>query len=91
MAASQIPNLSLLRRGQGHPLGRGRGAQPNVPATATSEEDGLAKDRIIQQTDQDATVSRFSAVEAGYFKDPYVKLFVTSEAQRRFPIINRGK
>ncbi|KAL9608649.1 MAG: hypothetical protein Q9167_006533 [Letrouitia subvulpina] len=90
MAASQIPNLSLLRRGHGRPLGRGRGVQPNIPTTATSGEDGLAKDKIIQQTDQDATVSRLSAVEAGYFDDPFAKLFVTSEAQRRFPIINRG-
>lgn len=91
MAASQIPNLSLFRRGQGRSLGRGRGAQPNIPAIATSGEDGLATDRIIQETDQDATVSRLSAVEAGYFDDPFAKLFVTSEAQRRFPIINRGK
>lgn len=49
-----------------------------------------AKDRIVQQTDQDASISRTSAVTIGYLDDPFAQEFVSTEAQRRFPIINRG-
>lgn len=52
------------------------------------------KDGTVQQTDQDASVSRLSAVEVGYLVDPFANLFVSSSPQgqpRRFPIINRGK
>lgn len=54
----------------------------------------------MQQTDQDASVSRLSAVELGYLEDPFAELFVNEGQQaqreggrtrRRFPIINRGK
>jgi len=48
------------------------------------------KDRVVQQTDQDASQSRLSAVEAGYLEDPFARLFVTGEVQRRYPLINRG-
>ena len=56
-------------------------------------EERASKDRIIQGTDQDASVSRLSAVEVGYLTDPFAKAFVPSENDRwvrRFPIINRG-
>lgn len=85
MAAPQIPNLNTFRRGSGRPLGRGRGFPP-----LNDKEDQAAKDKIVQQTDQDASVSRLSAVEVGYLDDPFAKLFVAGSAQRRFPIINRG-
>ncbi|KAL9009584.1 MAG: hypothetical protein Q9173_005397, partial [Seirophora scorigena] len=86
MAAPQIPNLNTLKRGSGRPFGRGHGAP-----SSTSEEDYAAKDKIVQQTDQDASVSRLSAVELGYLDDPFAKLFVSGNGnQRRFPIINRG-
>ncbi|KAL8967417.1 MAG: hypothetical protein Q9197_005440 [Variospora fuerteventurae] len=86
MAAPQIPNLNTLRRGTGRPFGRGHGTPPS-----TSNKDHAAKDEIVQQTDQDASVSRLSAVELGYLDDPFAKLFVSrSSNQRRFPIINRG-
>ncbi|KAL8743989.1 MAG: hypothetical protein Q9190_003727, partial [Brigantiaea leucoxantha] len=88
MAAPRIPHLSTLRRGQGSTAGRGRGSLGNS-ATASNEDDDATKDRIIQQTDQDASVSRLSAVEIGYLDDPFAKIFITKEAQRRFPIINR--
>lgn len=48
------------------------------------------KDRVVQQTDQDASQSRLSAVEAGYLEDPFARLFVAGEVQRRYPLINRG-
>ncbi|RPA92447.1 leucine carboxyl methyltransferase [Choiromyces venosus 120613-1] len=48
------------------------------------------KDRVVQQTDQDASQSRLSAVDTGYLEDPFARLFVAGEVQRRYPLINRG-
>ncbi|KAL9100891.1 MAG: hypothetical protein Q9163_003783 [Psora crenata] len=87
MAAPSIPNLNTLRSGRGR--GRGLGSLGG-PSLHNTEEDKTRNDRIVQQTDQDASISRMSAVEAGYLDDPFAKLFVSSDAQRRFPIINRG-
>lgn len=72
---------------------RGRGRGSNIlddPAAPSQEGRDAARDTLVQQTDLDASVSRLSAVEVGYMHDPFAKLFVTSESQRRFPIINRG-
>ncbi|KAF7517353.1 hypothetical protein PCG10_001270 [Penicillium crustosum] len=80
--ASHIPNLNTLRRGRGRGRGIGR-----------TEETGLAsgKDRIVQGTDNDASVSRLSAVELGYLEDAYAAaLTPVGAATRRLPIINRG-
>lgn len=91
MAAPQIPNLKTLRNAQGTSRGRGRGrAGLGGSSTTDSDADKSAKDKVVQQTDQDASVSRLSAVEAGYLDDPFAKYFVFGEGQRRFPIINRG-
>ncbi|KAJ5238311.1 hypothetical protein N7468_002930 [Penicillium chermesinum] len=84
MAAPQIPNLNTLRRGRG----RGRGGSQR-----TEEGPGRTsgKDRVIQGTDNDASVSRLSAVRLGYLDDPYAEALTPAEnAVRRFPIINRG-
>ena len=89
MAASHIPNLNTLRNARGTGRGRGRPG-PGSPFGIVSAEDKVAKDKVVQQTDQDASVSRLSAVEAGYLDDPFVKYFVSGEGQRRLPIINRG-
>lgn len=49
------------------------------------------KDRVVQGTDNDASVSRLSAVELGYLDDPFaMALTPASNAARRLPIINRG-
>lgn len=91
MAASHIPNLNTLRNSNrpGPASNRTRGNLAS--ASSSSVEDGrLAKDMVVQHTDQDASVSRLSAVEVGYLDDPFAKLFVTAGEQRRFPIINRG-
>ena len=88
MAAPQIPNLNTLRNPRGTGRRRGRGQVASFGSH--SQEDKTAKDRIVQQTDQDASVSRLSAVEVGYLDDPFAKHFVPGEGQRRFPIINRG-
>jgi len=59
-------------------------------STQTSSQ---SKDKIIQQTDDDASGSRLSAVEAGYLDDSFARAFAgaeSSEVPRRMPIINRG-
>lgn len=86
MSAPQIPNLKTF------PSARGVRMQRRGQLAGTGEE-RAANDKIVQGTDQDASVSRLSAVEAGYLSDPFAKLFVSSETDRwvrRFPIINRG-
>ena len=89
MASTHIPNLTTLRNARGTGRGRGRpGPGSSIPTGF--EEDKFAKDKVVQQTDQDASVSRLSAVEAGYLDDPFAKHFVSGEGQKRFPIINRG-
>ncbi|KAJ5676843.1 uncharacterized protein N7477_002476 [Penicillium maclennaniae] len=62
MAAPRIPNLNTLRRGRG----RGRG----IDRTEIGHGHPTSKDRIVQGTDNDASVSRMSAVELGYLDDP---------------------
>ncbi len=89
MAASQIPNLNTLQgpRSLGRGRGRGRGGLPKPESDPT--KDKTAKDEIVQQTDQDASVSRLSAVDVGYLNDPFAVHFA-EQRMRRFPIINRG-
>ncbi|KAJ5167135.1 uncharacterized protein N7482_005916 [Penicillium canariense] len=85
MAASQIPNLNLLRRGRGQGRAGSRGVEDRLNARPS------ARDRVVQETDNDASVSRLSAVELGYLDDPYATaLTPPGSATRRFPIINRG-
>lgn len=104
MSAPQIPNLSTLLRGRG---GAGRGTRlrgrgtPADHATGGSQHGRIpAKDKVIQQTDNDASVSRLSAVELGYLDDPFARILSGDGggagpgpgmgAGRRYPIINRG-
>lgn len=91
MAAPQIPNLNTLRatRGAGRGYGRGQGGHGSS-SSLSQEEEKSARDKVVQQTDQDASVSRLSAVEVGYLNDPFAQEFVVGGPQRRFPIINRG-
>ncbi|KAH6688063.1 leucine carboxyl methyltransferase [Plectosphaerella plurivora] len=83
-SAPSIPNLLSLRGTRGGPRSRG-GRGPRRP--------GLSDDHAIQGTDDDAAVSRLSAVHLGYLDDPFAQHFVQAnayESQRRLPIINRG-
>lgn len=93
MSAPQIPNLLSLRggsRSRGTGRGRGRGGSSRqVPGTEAEITQAHA-DKIIQQTDNDASVSRLSAVNLGYLRDNYASEFVLRETPRRLPIINRG-
>lgn len=90
MAAPSIPNLSTLRSTRGSKFGRGRGRDVLEAGTIDTAEDRAWKDRVVQQTDQDASISRMSAVDVGYLDDPFAKYFA-EEPCRRFPIINRGQ
>ncbi|KAI9096065.1 S-adenosyl-L-methionine-dependent methyltransferase [Phlyctochytrium arcticum] len=48
-------------------------------------------DDAIRGTNDDAAVSRLSAVQGGYIRDPYIENFVKRrQRQRRPPVINRG-
>ncbi|KAJ6156427.1 Leucine carboxyl methyltransferase eukaryotic [Penicillium chrysogenum] len=81
--ATHIPNLNTLRRGRGRGRGIGRTEETGFPS---------GKDRIVQGTDNDASVSRLSAVELGYLEDAYAAaLTPPGSATRRLPIINRGE
>lgn len=89
MSAPQIPNLNTLRRGGGLSRLRGRGGS-GYP-THRYGDDGGSKDRPVQQTDNDASISRLSAVDLGYLWDPFSKVIIGNAApSRRYPIINRG-
>lgn len=89
MAAPSIPNLNSLRGRTGVRRGRGRGT-PADP-DATPEEDAQdARDKIIRQTDGDASNSRLSAVALGYLNDEYASCFLQGQTPRRYPLINRG-
>ena len=92
MSASQIPNLSTLRRGGPRLRGRGRGG--NGSSTTDGQHTGAspAKDEVIQRTDLDAATSRLSAVETGYLDDPFASLLgPRGDASRRLPLMNRGE
>ncbi|EED21463.1 Leucine carboxyl methyltransferase superfamily [Talaromyces stipitatus ATCC 10500] len=100
MSVNQIPNLNTLRRGGGglraRLRGRGRGSGGSTSDDTQSQaanNTAAAKDKIIQGTDNDASVSRLSAVELGYLDDVFARALTPSgggPGSRRFPIINRG-
>lgn len=92
---ASIPNLNSLRTGRrGTRLRGGRGGRtiPENDDSSNSEAAEAGRDKIVQQTDNDATSSRLSAVALGYLDDPYAKSFLAQGEQitRRYPIINRG-
>ncbi|KAF2724310.1 leucine carboxyl methyltransferase [Polychaeton citri CBS 116435] len=91
---ASIPNLNTLRRGgQRRRGGRGGRAVPENDDTSNLENSENEKnDRIIQQTDYDASSSRVSAVALGYLDDPYAQLFLQPGEQiaKRYPMHNRG-
>ncbi|GAQ10558.1 hypothetical protein ALT_7879 [Aspergillus lentulus] len=88
-----IPNLNTLRRGGGRGRLRGRGGfGTGTPGEERHGSRGIAaQDRVVQGTDNDASVSRLSAVEIGYLDDPFARALTPPGSEtRRLPIINRG-
>jgi hypothetical protein len=49
-----------------------------------------SSDSAVQATATDATISKNYAVFLGYYTDPYVHFFDTSNGMKRPPLINRG-
>lgn len=49
----------------------------------------MSFDEGVQATNCDATKCKYSAVKMGYWKDDYIKYFVTGH-ERKTPEINRG-
>lgn len=95
--ASSIPNLNTLLTGRRGTRLRGRRTGLGAPvddhgSISNDEQAEQARDKIIQQTDGDASSSRMSAVSLGYLDDPYAKRLyqLPEEGPRRYPIINRG-
>ncbi|KAL3468045.1 leucine carboxyl methyltransferase 1 [Aspergillus heterothallicus] len=86
MSAPQIPNLNAFRRGAGRGRLRGSGGHEGLGSTARGQ-----KDRVVQGTDNDASVSRLSAVGLGYLEDSFARVLTPlGQETRRLPIINRG-
>lgn len=91
---ASIPNLNTLRSGRRGPRRRGGGrplADDNA-AASSQESVEAARDKIVQQTDHDASSSRLSAVTLGYLDDAFAQAFFPpgQEVAKRYPIINRG-
>lgn len=95
MSASQIPNLNTFRRGGGRG-GRFRSRGSGNAGFSGEDSHGTrsaaaGKDRVVQGTDNDASISRLSAVRLGYLEDPFADALTPLGSEtRRFPIINRG-
>ncbi|KAK5117208.1 hypothetical protein LTR85_008976 [Meristemomyces frigidus] len=92
---ASIPNLNSLRTGRRGPRlrgGRGGRAIPENDDSSNVEAAEAGRDKIVQQTDNDASSSRRSAVALGYLDDRHAKTFLAQGEQivRRYPIINRG-
>lgn len=71
---------------------RGVRSAPLLPQTPyTSLATGIAGplEDPVQSTTDDASVSKLSAVEAGYYEDPYLQHIVRRRTKRS-PLINRG-
>ena len=60
--------------------------------TLNERDAEAARDRIVQQTDHDASSSRMSAIARGYLEDPFQQEAFPPgfEIAKRYPIINRG-
>lgn len=91
---SSIPNLNSLRTGRRGSRSRGGRGGRAIPENddSTAEDVEAGRDKVVQQTDNDASSSRLSAVALGYLDDPFAKEFRQPGEQipRRYPIINRG-
>lgn len=89
---ASIPPLSTFRSARRGPRLRGGRSNPGSAEILSEEDLEKSRDKIIQQTDNDATSSRMSAVSLGYLDDQYAKAFFPQgqEVPKRYPIINRG-
>ncbi|KAK3380160.1 S-adenosyl-L-methionine-dependent methyltransferase [Lasiosphaeria ovina] len=82
MSAPSIPNLLSLRGASSRGRGEARGGRAGSSSSSIASPTGTVgqrrqqqHDAVIQGTDNDAAVSRMSAVELGYLDDPFAALF----------------
>ncbi|XP_034042461.1 tRNA wybutosine-synthesizing protein 4 [Thalassophryne amazonica] len=61
----------------------------DVMPTRKRKEQKEQRDAAVQGTNDSSVVSKLSAAQRGYFKDPFIHKFVSKTA-RRAPLINRG-
>ncbi len=89
-----LPGLGRREKADGEEGGYGAEA-----SSSSFGSSAAASDLVIQQTDQDASLSRLSTVQLGYLHDPFASLLLLQDeqqasagglAEKRFPIINRG-
>ncbi|KAF9929884.1 hypothetical protein FBU30_001133 [Linnemannia zychae] len=59
------------------------------PRSMMQEDPQVGRDDVIKGTDDDAIISKLSAVNLRYLDDPFVRYFV-KHPSRRPPLINRG-
>ncbi|KAK3823661.1 MAG: S-adenosyl-L-methionine-dependent methyltransferase [Linnemannia elongata] len=76
-------------RRMGGPAAAGAPGRGPLPPSMMHDEPQVARDDVIKGTDDDAIISKLSAVNLGYLDDPFVKHFV-KRPSRRPPLINRG-
>merc|ERR1712025_879300 len=69
-------------------MGRGESGQSTMALLRRKLVSSDA-DRCIQGTNDDASVSKMSCINLGYFEDDFLRLFVRRRTKRP-PIINRG-
>ncbi len=50
----------------------------------------MSDDDAVRSTNDDAASCKRSAVQLGYWKDPYIDYFIRSTGDRKAPEINRG-
>ena len=88
--AQHLPNLNSLRRFGGKGRNQVRGGRANQ-GNGIHRQTDRTKDKIIQNTDDDAATSRLSAVQAGYLNDPFAEYLTSIDnVTRRLPLMNRG-
>ena len=90
---ASIPNLNTLQRGRSGPrIRRGGRALPDGGDGSDEASTAAAHDKVIQQTDHDASNSRMSAVALEYLDDSFASAFYPAgeSIPKRYPIINRG-
>ncbi|KAL9109738.1 MAG: hypothetical protein Q9227_005607 [Pyrenula ochraceoflavens] len=93
MSAPQIPNLNTLRRGGGGGRRPGRGSPALGPPGRVTTAQSWQTDKVIQQTDNDAAVARWSATTAGYYQDDFARIMnpnSSTQGRRMSPQYNRG-
>ena len=68
------------------------GSDPDIQSRATQRTQTWNRKEGVQGTNDDSTMSKWSAAQAGYFEDEFLRYFALAQSprRRRAPLINRG-